>query len=69
MITMQALGLVPGATSFEAEQLTTIVDGADTERAALAQPAEPSTTPDDSNVPVKQLLRWQDDGGALPPAR
>lgn len=27
-------------------------------------------TPDDvaAAVPVKQLLRWQDDGGALPPA-
>ena len=67
MLTTQILGLDPGAIAFNAEQFTTIVDGTGTGHAALAKPPEQSTTRDNSTVPVKQLLRWQDDGGALPP--
>lgn len=69
MITPQTLDLARGAVRFETEQLTKVADGTEAGSAAMAQPAQPSTTHDNSTVPVKQLLRWQDDGGALPPAR
>ncbi len=67
MLTTQRLGLDSGAIVFNGEQFTTNVDGTEPRHAPLAQPTEQSTTRDDGTVPVKQLLRWQDDGGAIPP--
>jgi hypothetical protein len=56
----------PAAIPFDVTEPKTVVAGDETGLASMAQPAERSTTRDDGTVPVKQLLRWQDDGGAIP---
>ena len=58
---------VPAAVPLDPMESRTVVASAETGHAGMAQPAERSTSPDDGTVPVKQLLRWQDDGGAIPP--
>ena len=64
---IEMIDIVPAAVPLDAMESRTVVAGAETGLAGMAQPAERSTSRDDGTVPVKQLLRWQDDGGALPP--
>ncbi len=64
---IEMIDIVPAAVPLDAMESRTVVAGAETGLAETAQPAERSTSSDDGTVPVKQLLRWQDDGGALPP--
>jgi len=59
--------IVPAAVPLDPMESRTVFAGAETGLAGMARPAERSTSRDDGTVPVKQLLRWQDDGGAIPP--
>jgi hypothetical protein len=65
MTATQAPGL-SGAIPFE-EPAQEADHDVDVPRAATAPEPESSTGHDPSAVPVKQVLRWQDDGGALLP--
>ena len=64
---IEMIHIVPAAVPLDLMESRTVVAGAETGLAGVAQPAERSTSRDDGTVPIKQLLRWQDDGGAIPP--
>ncbi len=64
---IEMMHIVPAAVPLDQMKSRTVAAGAATGLAGVAQSAERSTSRDDGTVPVKQLLRWQDDGGAIPP--
>ncbi len=59
------LDLAPTTVVPEAREYAVIE--AASERTGISAPAEPSETRLDGDVPVRHILRWQDDGGALAP--
>lgn len=59
------LDLAPTTVAPEAEERD-VIEAAPESR-GISAPAEPSMPRLEGDVPVRQILRWQDDGGALAP--
>lgn len=66
MSTMQTVDLLPEEIWLEDELGWTAPPAGDRSWTRVAQSTRSAPARGDDGVPLKQLLRWADDGGALP---